>query len=110
MQLVIAEKPSVAQSLAKVLGASTRRDGYLEGNGYLVSWCFGHLAGLADASVYEERYAKWKLEDLPILPCPFRFIIAPDKRKQFSVLQSLMHREDVTEVINACDAGRAITR
>ncbi len=106
MQLVIAEKPSVAQSLAKVLGASTRRDGYLEGNGYLVSWCFGHLAGLADASVYDERYAKWTLEDLPILPCPFRFIIAPNKRKQFSVLQSLMHREDVTEVVNACDAGR----
>ena len=106
MQLVIAEKPSVAQSLAKVLGASSRKDSYLEGNGFLVSWCFGHLAGLADASVYEERYTKWSMEDLPILPCPFRFIIAPDKRKQFSVLQSLMHREDVTEVVNACDAGR----
>ena len=106
MRLVIAEKPSVAQSLSKVLGATTRREGYLEGNGYLVSWCFGHLAGLADASVYDERYAKWRMEDLPILPCPFRFIIAPDKRKQFAVLQSLMHREDVTEVVNACDAGR----
>lgn len=106
MRLVIAEKPSVAKSLSKVLGAATRREGYMEGNGYLVSWCFGHLVGLADASVYDERYAKWRMEDLPILPCPFRFIIAPDKRKQFSVLQSLMHREDVTEVINACDAGR----
>ena len=106
MQLVIAEKPSVAQSLAKVLGASSRNDGYLEGNGYLVSWCFGHLAGLADASVYDERYAKWRMEDLPILPYPFQFLIAADKRKQFSVLQSLMHREDVTEVVNACDAGR----
>ena len=106
MQLVIAEKPSVAQSLSKVLGATTRREGYLEGNGYLVSWCFGHLAGLADASVYDERYTKWRMEDLPILPCPFRFIIAPDKRKQFSLLKELMHREDVIEVINACDAGR----
>ena len=106
MQLVIAEKPSVAQSLAKVLGAAARKEGYLEGNGFLVSWCFGHLAGLADASVYDERYAKWRMEDLPILPCPFQFSIAPDKRKQFSVLQSLMLREDVTEVINACDAGR----
>ena len=106
MQLVIAEKPSVAQSLAKVLGAAARKEGYLEGNGFLVSWCFGHLAGLADASVYDECYAKWEMEDLPILPCPFQFSIAPDKRKQFSVLQSLMLREDVTEVINACDAGR----
>ena len=106
MQLVIAEKPSVAQSLAKVLGAYSRKDGYLEGNGYLVSWCFGHLAGLADASVYDERYAKWKREDLPILPCPFRFEISPDKRDQFSILKELMNREDVTEVVNACDAGR----
>ena len=79
MQLVIAEKPSVAQSLSKVLGAITRRDGYLEGNGFLVSWCFGHLAGLADASVYDERYAKWKREDLPIIPIPFQFRIAEGK-------------------------------
>ena len=106
MQLVIAEKPSVAQSLSRILGVTTRKDGYLEGNGFLVSWCFGHLAGLADASVYDERYAKWKREDLPILPCPFRFEIFPDKRDQFSVLKELMNREDVTEVINACDAGR----
>ena len=96
MQLVIAEKPSVAQSLARILGVATRKDGYLEGKKYIVSWCFGHLAGLAEASVYDERYAKWKREDLPILPCPFRFIIAPDKRKQFSLLNELMHREDVT--------------
>ena len=106
MQLVIAEKPSVAQSLSKVLGAITRRDGYLEGNSYLVSWCFGHLAGLADASVYDERYAKWKREDLPIIPIPFQFRIAEGKQNQFDVLQKLMHREDVTEVVNACDAGR----
>ena len=104
MQLVIAEKPSVAQSLSKVLGAITRRDGYLEGNGFLVSWCFGHLAGLADADVYDTRYAKWKMEDLPIIPIPFQFRIAEGKQNQFDVLQKLMHREDVTEVINACDA------
>ena len=78
MRLVIAEKPSVAQSLAKVLGASSRKDSYLEGNGFLVSWCFGHLAGLVDADVYDTRYAKWKMEDLPILPCPFQFLIAED--------------------------------
>ena len=106
MQLVIAEKPSVAQSLARILGVSTRKDGYLEGKKCIVSWCFGHLAGLADASVYNERYAKWKREDLPILPCPFRFEISPDKRDQFSILKELMNREDVTEVVNACDAGR----
>ena len=106
MQLVIAEKPSVAQSLSRILGVTTRKDGYLEGNGFLVSWCFGHLSGLADASVYDERYAKWKREDLPILPCPFRFEISPEKRDQFSILKELMNREDVTEVVNACDAGR----
>ena len=106
MQLVIAEKPSVAQSLSRILGVTTRKDGYLEGKKYIVSWCFGHLAGLADASVYDERYAKWKREDLPILPCPFRFEISPDKRDQFSILKELMNRENVTEVINACDAGR----
>ena len=106
MKLVIAEKPSVAQDLARVLGASQRKDGYCEGKKYLVSWCYGHLAGLADAGTYDERYAKWKLEDLPILPSPFRFLIAPDKQEQFEILRTLMSREDVTEVINACDAGR----
>ena len=106
MQLVIAEKPSVAQNLARILGVTTRKDGYLEGKKYIVSWCFGHLAGLADASVYDERYAKWKREDLPIIPIPFQFRIAEGKQNQFDVLQKLMRREDVTEVINACDAGR----
>ena len=106
MKLVIAEKPSVAQDLARVLGASQRRDGYCEGMAYLVSWCYGHLAGLADAGTYDEHYAKWKMEDLPILPSPFRFLIAPDKQEQFGILRALMNREDVTEVINACDAGR----
>ena len=106
MQLVIAEKPSVAQSLANILGVSTRHDGYMEGKKYIVSWCFGHLAGLADADVYDTRYAKWRMEDLPIIPSPFQFRIAEGKQNQFDVLQKLMRREDVTEVINACDAGR----
>ncbi len=105
-KLVIAEKPSVSQALSKVLGADTRRDGYLEGNGYLVSWCYGHLAGLSDAESYDSRYKKWRKEDLPILPSPFRFSISGDKKKQFSLLQELMNRPDVTEVVNACDAGR----
>ena len=105
-QLVIAEKPSVAQSLAAVLGAGQRREGYLEGNGWLVSWCVGHLAELADAAAYDPAYAKWRKEDLPILPESWRFTIAKDKRDQFDVLRTLLRREDVTEVVNACDAGR----
>ena len=105
-RLVIAEKPSVAKSLAAVLGAANRRDGYLEGNGWLVSWCLGHLAGLADAATYNPDYAKWRYDDLPILPETWRFTIAKDKREQFDVLRTLLRREDVTEVVNACDAGR----
>ena len=106
MRLVIAEKPSVAKSLAAVLGAATRKDGYLEGGGWLVSWCLGHLAGLADAATYNPDYAKWRYDDLPILPESWRFTIAKDKRDQFDVLRTLLRREDVTEVVNACDAGR----
>ena len=106
-QLVIAEKPSVAQSLAAVLGAGQRREGYLEGNGWLVSWCVGHLAELADAAAYNPAYAKWRKEDLPILPESWRFTIAKDKRDQFDVLRTLLRREDVSEVVTACDAGRA---
>ena len=105
-QLVIAEKPSVAQSLAAVLGAGQRREGYLEGNGWLVSWCVGHLAELADAAAYNPAYAKWRKEDLPILPESWRFTIAKDKRDQFDVLRTLLRREDVSEGVNACDAGR----
>ena len=105
-KLVIAEKPSVAQSIAAVLGAKQRHDGYLSGNGYLVSWCFGHLAELAGADVYDEKYAKWRYDDLPILPAGWRFTLKADKAKQFELLRDLMRREDVTEVINACDAGR----
>ena len=106
MKLVIAEKPSVAKSLAAVLGAATRQDGYLEGGGWLVSWCLGHLAGLADAATYNPDYAKWRYDDLPILPESWRFTIAKDKRDQFDVLRTLLRREDVIEVVNACDAGR----
>lgn len=106
MKLVIAEKPSVAKSLAAVLGAATRKDGYLEGNGWLVSWCLGHLAGLADAATYNPDYVKWRYDDLPILPESWRFTIAKDKRDQFDVLRTLLRREDVNEVVNACDAGR----
>lgn len=106
MKLIIAEKPSVAQSLAAVIGAKTRRDGYLEGGGYIVSWCFGHLAGLADAEIYNSDYAKWTLKDLPIVPEQFRFSVRSDKQKQFDILHALMHRDDVQTVVNACDAGR----
>ena len=106
MQLVIAEKPSVAQSIAAVLGARTKHDGYQEGNGYVVSWCFGHLAGLADADVYDQKYAKWRRADLPIIPELFEFRVGADKKEQFERLKQLMHRSDITAVINACDAGR----
>ena len=106
MRLVIAEKPSVAQSIAAVLGAKSRHDGYLEGGGYIVSWCFGHLAELADAAVYNADDAKWTLAALPIIPTSFRFIVRADKQKQFDILRELMRREDVAEVVNACDAGR----
>lgn len=106
MRLVIAEKPSVAQSIAAVLGAKSRHDGYLEGGGYIVSWCFGHLAELADAAVYNADDAKWTLAALPIIPAPFRFIVRSDKQKQFDILRELMRRGDVAEVVNACDAGR----
>ena len=106
MRLVIAEKPSVAQSIAAVLGAKARHDGYLEGGGYIVSWCFGHLAELADAAVYNADYAKWTLAALPIVPTSFRFSIRSDKKKQFDLLRELLRQENVTEVVNACDAGR----
>ena len=106
MKLVIAEKPSVAQSLAAVIGATARKDGYLEGNGWRVSWCVGHLAGLADADSYDPKYAKWRYDDLPILPEHWQMVVGKDKKKQFDILKKLMNAPDVTEVVNACDAGR----
>lgn len=105
-KLVIAEKPSVAKSIAAVLKATNRKDGYLEGGGFLVSWCVGHLVELADASAYEERYAKWALSDLPILPEHWKYVITPDTRKQFDILKELMSRDDVTSLVCATDAGR----
>ena len=106
MKLVITEKPSVAKSIASPLGVTSRGDGYFEGNGYLISWCIGHLVGLADAAVYDDRYKKWRYEDLPILPNPFRYVVSEEKAAQFCILRSLMERPDVAELVNACDAGR----
>ena len=106
MILVIAEKPSVAQSIAKVLGATSRKDGYLEGNNYIVSWCVGHLVGLADASSYNERYAKWRYDNLPIVPEEWLFEVPKDKAQQFKILRDLIKDKRVTELVCATDAGR----
>ena len=104
--LVIAEKPSVAQTIAAVLGAKEKKDGFLTGSGYIVSWCVGHLVGLAEAAAYGEQYKKWSYDSLPILPQEWKYTVASDKEKQFKTLKELMHRADVSEVVNACDAGR----
>ena len=106
MKLVIAEKPSVGAAIAAVIGANEKCSGYYEGGGYLVSWCVGHLISLADAVTYNEQYRKWKYDDLPIVPQEWRFIVASGKEQQFSILKDLMHRSDVTEIVNACDSGR----
>ena len=106
LNLVIAEKPSVAQSIAKVLRCTGRQDGYLEGNGYLVSWCVGHLIELAEPEGYDSKYEKWKKEDLPIIPLEFKYQVSASTKKQFQTLRELMNRSDVTVVTNACDAGR----
>lgn len=105
-KLVISEKPSVAQSIAKVLGATSRKDGYIEGNEYIITWCVGHLAAMANAEVYDEKYAKWRYDDLPIVPQKWEYVPEKDKAKQFEVIRELMNRDDVDEIINACDAGR----
>ena len=104
--LVIAEKPSVGMSLAAVLGARDRKDGYIEGNGYIVSWCVGHLVGLADAYEYNEQYGKWRLEDLPIIPNDWKYIVFKGKDKQFNILRGLMNRKDIESLVCATDAGR----
>ena len=105
-RLVIAEKPSVAGSIAAALGVKEKKDGYIEGGGYLISWCVGHLVELAEAAAYGEQYKKWSYESLPILPEEWQYTVAADKGKQFKTLKELMHRADVSEVVNACDAGR----
>ena len=104
--LVVAEKPSVAMSYAKVLGATSRQDGYLEGNGYLVSWCVGHLVELAPPNVYDAKYVKWSIADLPILPQKWQYLVSASTKKQFGILQKLMHRSDVDSIVNSCDSGR----
>ena len=104
--LVIAEKPSVAQTIAAALGVKNKKDGYLEGGGYLISWCVGHLVQLSEAAAYGEQYRKWSYESLPILPDKWQYTVSKDKEKQFGILKELMHRADVSEVVNACDAGR----
>ncbi len=106
MKLVIAEKPSVAQSLAKVIGANQKKDGYLEGNGYIVSWCVGHLIELANPDYYDEKYKKWRKEDLPIFPAPFSYQVTVSTKKQYQVLKNLMKRSDVESLVEATDAGR----
>ena len=105
-RLVITEKPSVAQAYAKVLGATNRSDGYLEGSGYLVSWCVGHLVELAPPNVYDEKYVKWSVADLPILPEKWQYLVSASTKKQFGILKKLMHRKDVESLICATDAGR----
>lgn len=104
--LVIAEKPSVGMSLAAVLGARERKDGYTEGGGYIVSWCVGHLVGLADAYEYNEQYGKWRREDLPIVPDAWKYVIFDNKKKQYNTLRGLMNRPDVESLVCATDAGR----
>ena len=106
LRLVIAEKPSVAQTIAAALGVKEKKDGYIEGGGYLISWCVGHLVQLAEAAAYGEQYKKWSFDSLPILPEEWQYAVDPDKGKQFKTLKELMHRADVSEVVNACDAGR----
>ena len=106
MKLVLAEKPSVAQSIAKVLGVNKREDGYLEGNGYIVSWCVGHLVELAQPEAYDAKYSKWAYADLPIFPSDWRYEVSAGTKKQFGVLKKLMARDDVTSLVCATDAGR----
>ena len=105
-RLALAEKPSVAQAIAKVLGATKRCDGYLEGNGWLVSWCVGHLVELAEPETYDEKYSKWRYEDLPIFPEKWKYEVSASTRKQFAIVKQLMNREDVEEIAECTDSGR----
>lgn len=106
MDLVIAEKPSVALSISKVIGATNKKDGYYEGNGYRVSWCVGHLIQMANPDSYDEKYAKWNMADLPIIPKEYKYVVSKATKKQFNTLKKLMNDKDVDTVVNACDAGR----
>lgn len=106
MKLVIAEKPSVAISIAKVIGANKKKDGYYEGNGYRVSWCVGHLIQMANPNAYDEKYAKWNMADLPIIPSDYKYEVAKATKKQFNILKKLVNNKEIDMIINACDAGR----
>jgi DNA topoisomerase-3 len=106
LKLIITEKPSVGQSIGKVLGARKRYDGYLEGGGYVVSWCVGHLVELAEPDAYDAKYAKWNKDDLPILPGEWQYRVSAATKKQFGILKTLMNRDDVESLVNCCDAGR----
>ena len=106
MKLVICEKPSVGAAVAAALGVTDKKDGYIENDEYIISWCIGHLVQLSEAAAYGEQYKKWTYDSLPILPQEWQYTVAADKGKQFNVLKDLMHRTDVSEVVNACDAGR----
>lgn len=105
-QLVITEKPSVAQSIAAVLGAKKRKNGYLENAEYIISWCVGHLVELAPAHAYDENYAKWQREHLPISPDSWEYMVSEGTKKQYEALKTLMHRSDVESIVCATDAGR----
>ena len=106
MKLIIAEKPSVAQEIAKVVGASEKKNSYLQGNGYIVSWCYGHLIALAQPQDYDEKYKKWNLEDLPIIPQNYKLVVNEETKDHFYMLKNLMNREDIKEIICATDSGR----
>ena len=106
MKLIIAEKPSVAMSIAKLIGAKNKKDGYYEGNDYRVSWCVGHLVQMANPDSYDEKYKKWRIEDLPIIPKEYKYEIVNTTKKQFNILKKLMNSKEVDTIINACDAGR----
>jgi len=105
-KFVIAEKPSVAFAIADALSVKEKKDNYLEGNGWIISWCYGHLTTLANPEVYNPDFAKWRREDLPVIPANWQFIVNDKQRKQFEILRKLMERDDVKTIINACDAGR----
>ena len=105
MQLVIAEKPSVANSIADVLGANERCDGYRQGNGYYVSWCVGHLVELEQPQAYGEQYEKWNYDTLPIMPDEWKYEVKKDVKKQFDIVSKLMNSSDVEEVVCATDVG-----
>jgi DNA topoisomerase-3 len=106
LKLVIAEKPSVAMSIAKVIGANSRKDGYLEGNNYIVSWCVGHLVRMSNPETYDERYKRWNIADLPIFPDNYKYEVSKYTKKQYSILKKLLADKRVVEVVNACDAAR----